>query len=82
LYVSRFATNMISVANTGLNDTHFNSLHTYRVEWELPGTKLVTVSKGEMKEEQEEEEVSVESKGYIRWYVVSSHCFGVSLMWV
>jgi hypothetical protein len=70
---------MISVANTGLNDTHFNSLHTYRVEWELPGTKLVTISKDEIKEEQEEE-VSVESKGYIRWYVVSSHCIGVSIV--
>jgi len=48
------------IANTGLNDTHFNSFHIYRVEWELPGAGAGAAT-------EDGEGVSVESQGYIKW---------------
>lgn len=66
------------LANTGLNLSHFNSFHTYRVEWELPGTMLEKVESKEKSDKDKKkkgdnddggggERISVESKGYIRW---------------
>ncbi len=55
-------------ANTALNHTHFNSMHTYRLEWE-PGDPDFNYSNDNSEHSS--------TNGYMRWYVDDEFIFGI-----
>jgi hypothetical protein len=58
-------------ANTGLGSSHFEEMHTFRVEWEPP--KKANVNRANVNRTDEDKS----DLGYIRWYMDGEFMYGI-----